>query len=65
MPSGKRLWSAVELSKSRKRPFGISAETRSDQGQRGQAAFRLSGMPLSGLVHGTYVPSGSWVLSRR
>jgi hypothetical protein len=53
MPSGKRLWSAVELSKSRKRPFGRSDETRSDHGQRGQAALRLSGVPFSGLVQGT------------
>src|SRR3954462_10609227 len=65
MPIGSRLLFAVELSKSRKRPFGSSEATRSDHGQRGQAAPSDSGSFLLGLVHGTKRPFGSWVLLRR
>src|SRR4051794_34282924 len=65
MPTGARLALAVELSKSRKRPFGVSEETRSDHGQRGHAAASSSGIFLVGLVHGMKLPLGSWVLLRR
>ena len=65
IPIGLSLRSSVEGSKSRKRPFGSSAETRSDHGQRGHAAARWSGVCRVGLVQAVKVLSGSCVLSFR